>query len=109
MALMATLANEASTAARPAASASKTPAVSLNRLSAAPLRLSTMIRKPMAPRTGVSASSAAANWGHCDGVVRSGSIWGASSSMASMQGPSPARRSRSSTCWASRELAPAVT
>ena len=38
----------------------------------------------------------------------SGSTWGVSSSIASMQGPSPERRSSSSTCCASWLLAPTV-
>lgn len=63
----------------------------------------------MAPRTGVSSTKIFASLGHSDGEVRSVSICGVSSSMASMHGPSPARRSSSSICWASRSLAPTVT
>lgn len=37
------------------------------------------------------------------------SIWGVSSSIASMQGPSPTRRSSASIECASRSLAPTVT
>ena len=73
----------------PADSASKLPAVSLNRLSAPVTWRSTSSRNPMAPRTGVSASRRAASLGHNDGVVKSGSICAVSSSMASMHGPSP--------------------
>lgn len=63
----------------------------------------------MAPRTGVSASRRAASLGQWFGVVRSVSIWGISSSIASMHGPSPALRSRSPIRWATSSLAPTVT
>ncbi len=109
MALMATLAKDASMIAWPADSASKLLGVSLNRLSAPVTWRSTSSRNPMAPRTGVSASSRAASLGHNDGVVKSGSICAVSSSMASMQGPSPLLRSRSSIRCAMRSLAPTVT